>query len=352
MGNTLNDVLRPIGLHLITLIVTDIEGETSTMTIYVSILETPESDSDGDGMPNIWEHKYGLDSTNPEDANNDFDNDGIMEIVFSNAVYCYCLNLTGVSSSGPQEWTMFRGSMFNTGQMDSDGDFIDDQTELFYGTNSLNNDTDNDQLEDWDEIYYYQTDPTDEDTDGDTVTDGDEVLIYSTDPLDPDDHPVFDSDNDGLLDDEELIYGTDPNNPDTDYDLLMDGEEIYTYGTDPTKDDTDNDFLEDGEEIKGIFSPFNPGANATGYVHTNATNIDSDSDTFSDSLEIIMNSDPNDALSVPIVSPPTDTITPPPETITQNQTITVTAGIVLGSVVLVVAFSLTISVIVYRRRRK
>jgi len=177
----------------------------------------------------------------------DFENNGIKEIVFSDLYYCRCLNLTGISSSGLQEWTMFRGSMFNTGQMDSDGDVIDDQTELFYDTNSLNN-------------------------------------------------------------------------------------------------DTDNDFLEDGEEIKGIFSPFNPGANATGYVHTNATNIDSDSDTFSDTLEIIMNSDPNDPISVPIVSPP-------PETITQNQTITVTAGIVLGLVVFVVATSLTISVIVYRRRK-
>ena len=72
-----------------------------------------------------------------------------------------------------------------------------------------------------------------------------------------------------------------------------------------------------------------------------------------------MNTDPNNPLSVPIVSPPPVTITPPPETITlppetitQNQTITVTTGIVFGSVVLVVAFSLTVSVIIYRKRRK
>ncbi|MHA1442079.1 MAG: FG-GAP-like repeat-containing protein, partial [Candidatus Heimdallarchaeota archaeon] len=282
----------------------------------------------------------------------DLENDGIKEAIISDSVYCYCINLTDVSSSGLQEWTMFRGSIFHSGQMDSDGDYIDDQTELYYDVNPLNNDTDYDQLEDWDEIYYYQTDPSNEDTDGDTVTDGDEVLIYFTDPLDPNDHPILDSDNDGLLDDVEILLGTDPNNPDTDYDLLTDGDEVLIYFTDPTKDDTDNDFLEDGEEIKGIFSPFNPGANATGYVHTNATNIDSDSDTFSDTLEIIMNSNPNDPLSLPFVSPPPETITLPPETITHNQTITITAGIILGSVVLLVAFSLTVTVIVYRRRRK
>jgi hypothetical protein len=266
-----------------------------------------------------------------------------MEIIYVTQDIVYCLELTGVLSSGFQQWRTFRGSNFQTGRMDSDGDYLDDQTESFYDTDPLLNDTDNDLLEDWDEIYYYQTDPTAEDTDDDTVTDGDEILIYFTDPLDPNDHPVLDSDYDGLLDTDEAIYGTDPNNPDTDYDLLKDGEEINTYGTNPLEDDTDNDLLEDGEEILGIYSPFNPGANATGYVHTNATNIDSDYDTFIDSLEIIMNTNPNDPLSFP-----------EPETITQNNTVTITVetGIIFTSVVITSAIGLTIVVLLLRKRRK
>jgi hypothetical protein len=110
--------------------------------------------------------------------------------------------------------------------------------------------------------------------------------------------------------------------------------------------------LEDGEEIKGIYSPFNPGANATGYVHTNATNIDSDYDTFIDSLEIILNSNPNDPLSVPIITPPTETITLPPETTTQNQTITVTTGIFIGTFVFIIVTGLSVATIILRRKRK
>ncbi|GAG88079.1 unnamed protein product, partial [marine sediment metagenome] len=213
----------------------------------------------------------------------DLDNDGIFEVIVGSLDYkLYCLGLTGVTSSGVSPWYCFRGSAFHTGHMDSDSDYMDDQTEVFYGTNPQNDDTDNDMLEDWDEINNYHTDPTDDD-----------------------------SDDDGL----------------TDY------EEVITYLSDSWVDDTDEDGLSDYDEAKTHF--------------TDPTNYDSDGDGYSDYVEVIHGTDPLD----PNDHPPT-TITLPPETTTLNQTITVTAGIALGSVVLVVASSLTISVIVYRRRRK
>jgi parallel beta-helix repeat protein len=72
----LEDVSLPIGVHLLTLVVTDSKGEASRATINVTILETPESDSDGDGMPNVWERMHGLDPNDPADAKKDIDGDG------------------------------------------------------------------------------------------------------------------------------------------------------------------------------------------------------------------------------------------------------------------------------------
>lgn len=71
------------------------------------------------------------------------------------------------------------------GWYDSDGDLLDDGTEVLYlGTDPLLADTDNDDLTDPDELYTYYTDPTDPDTDNDGVSDGMEIVNY-TDPLDP-----------------------------------------------------------------------------------------------------------------------------------------------------------------------
>ncbi len=100
----------------------------------------------------------------------------------------YCLNLIGIESSGYSPWPCFRGSIFHTGQMDSDGDKIDDLTEEFYNTEPQNEDTDEDGLLDYDELFFYNTDPTDADTDDDGYTDGEEIA-EGTDPKDPEDYP-------------------------------------------------------------------------------------------------------------------------------------------------------------------
>ena len=53
------------------------------------------------------------------------------------------------------------------------------------------------------------TDPSDPDSDNDGLNDGDEVNIHNTDPNDPD------TDGDGISDQLEVVFGTDPLDPES-----------------------------------------------------------------------------------------------------------------------------------------
>lgn len=66
--------------------------------------------------------------------------------------------------------------------LDADGDGLNHDVELSYGTSPTLADTDGDGLADNQEIQLYGTSPTLADTDGDGLSDGQEVLIYSTNP--------------------------------------------------------------------------------------------------------------------------------------------------------------------------
>ncbi|MDZ7808697.1 MAG: OmpA family protein [Gracilimonas sp.] len=136
-------------------------------------------------------------------------------------------------------------------------------------------DTDSDGLNDYLELYEYETDPLNADTDGDGLTDGDEVNTHETDPL------SADTDGDGLSDGDEVnSYNTDPNNTDSDNDGLSDGDEVNEYNTDPNNSDSDNDGLNDYDEVM---------------THdTNPNNADSDGDGFTDMQELDMGTNPND----------------------------------------------------------
>ncbi|MBI5476625.1 MAG: OmpA family protein [Ignavibacteriales bacterium] len=137
---------------------------------------------------------------------------------------------------------------------DSDNDGLNDGDEVKkYKTDPLNNDTDNDGLKDGEEVNKYKTDPTNADTDGDGLKDGEEILKYHTDPL------KADSDNDGLNDkDEIMLYKTDPTISDTDADGLKDGEEVTRYKTNPLNVDTDGGSVSDGKEIANNTNPLDP----------------------------------------------------------------------------------------------
>ena len=143
-------------------------------------------DSDGDGLPDIYELFLGTDPFNP-----DTDGDGLPD--------------------GYEVFTLGTDPL----KVDTDDNGISDADEDF----------DNDGLTNYEE-YLYGTDPWNPDTDGDGLTDWDEIFIYFTDPLNPD------TDGDGVWDGDELVLGLDPLNPITDGvtpDGLRRFDQTYTH---------------------------------------------------------------------------------------------------------------------------
>ena len=135
-------------------------------------------------------------------------------------------------------------------------------------------DTDNDQLPDGWEWYFFGTlgHGASYDGDNDGATAWEE---YMSDPFDSDPSNP-DSDGDGLLDGYEIHNGLNPMNPDTDGDGLSDSYEV-AMSLDATNADCDNDGLSDGEEIA---------------LGTNPLLADSDGDGASDGEEIIARTNP------------------------------------------------------------
>lgn len=119
---------------------------------------------------------------------------------------------------------------------DTDGDGLPDGYEAFYlGTDPKKADSDDNGISDADEDfdndglsnireYELGTDPTDADSDGDGLTDSDEINIYNTDPL------KYDTDGDGISDSDEISLGLDPNNPATDG--TPDSERTFSFHID------------------------------------------------------------------------------------------------------------------------
>jgi len=155
--------------------------------------------------------------------------------------------------------------------IDTDEDGLDDGEEVNdYDTDPTEDDTDGDLLNDGVEIDI-GTDPLDSDTDGGGVEDGVEWEVDGTNPVDnPDDDNVLanDDDGDGLTNGQEQVLGTDPDDSDSDDDGLTDGYEVNTVGSDPTLPDTDGDGLTDIIEWN--------------LTNTDPEEWDSDDDTLSD----------------------------------------------------------------------
>jgi hypothetical protein len=144
------------------------------------LLEIPAStltDSDNDGLLDIYEPLFGLDPLNP-----DTDGDGILD-----------------------------------GAEDEDEDTLTNAEEAALGTSPFTDDTDSDGLKDQDEVNIHGTNPTNSDTDGDLLEDGVEVTGTLTDPL------LADTDGNGTSD----------GNEDPDKDRYTNLQEVEILLTDP-----------------------------------------------------------------------------------------------------------------------
>ena len=267
--NKIIAVTDGLGLKNIYLKVKDIfNHESSEVLRRIEVVERPASESgghsvstgdrDNDGMPDDWEEEYGFNPDDPDDADSDPDEDGLVNL---------------------DEYTFNSNPLLS----DTDEDGLLDWQELTACPYILDGDTDNDGLNDGDEVSL-GTDPCNTDSDGDGVSDGVEVES-GTDPLDPSNNNVVDADedgipnaweknhwldpndssdayedrdSDGLINREEYEKGTDLDVADTDSDGLKDGEEVKQYYTDPLDTDTDGDGSLDGQEVRNGTDPLDP----------------------------------------------------------------------------------------------
>ncbi len=120
------------------------------------------------------------------------------------------------------------------------------------GSDSNDPDSDDDGLNDGDEVNVYGTAPLNADSDNDGITDGEEVNKTGTNPL------MADTDGDGMPDGWELLHGLNPlvddSAGDADSDSLSNVQE-YSLGTWPDKADTDGDGMPDGWEQQYGLNP-------------------------------------------------------------------------------------------------
>ncbi|MFW9777774.1 MAG: hypothetical protein ACFFE8_02890 [Candidatus Heimdallarchaeota archaeon] len=324
-------------------------------------------DTDLDGISDGWELYLGsglIPDFTPlllDPLSNDTDGDTILDGLelmianFTSLIYPYI----GFTALRP----------YNTSPVlaDSDGDILTDSEEIdIYNTRPDSIDTDNDTLIDYDEIFFHLTDPLKNDTDADGLLDANETTAVIPAPFEG---PIKFKIN--LLGPYAPTYPTYADDPDTDDDLLPDGAEIdpdglFSYGTDPmitdslvngTLDgllfDSDHDGVPDGYEYfgdgpNGTISPttivpgggpFNPDSDHDGLLDgaewqiygTNASNWDTDNDTFSDGLEILVGTDPLTFTNASVMYGVLDiyrgglAITSPLDTYSDITTVTVTA---------------------------
>ena len=257
----------------------------STYTLHIS-LESPNLDSDGDNLPDLWEDTYGLDKNDPNDAVLDGDGDGLTNIEeFNHSTNPTVADTDGDGLTDGNEVNSLGTSPTNN---DSDGDGLNDGDEVnTYNTNPLGNDSDNDGLGDYEEVFEYQTSPISSDTDNDGLSDGYEIE-HNFDPLVNSGEADSDLDSDGLTTWEESRIGTDPRDSDSDDDGLLDGDEVNNYQTDPANVDTDDDGMPDGWEVEfGLFPTIDDSQN------------DIDGDNFTNIQEFRYQTDPSDPSSYP-----------------------------------------------------
>lgn len=302
-------------------------GNLSNLAEYGHGTDPRLADTDGDGLFDGWEVLVGLDPRT-HDATDDTDGDGLRNLAES----IYQTDPRRADSDGDgatdgEEVAPELGQAFavdldipwtSPNATDTDGDGLDDHRErALWGDGWLSDpdgdggplpriahnlrdpDSDNDGLDDGQEMLVFLTNPTVSDSDGDGVGDLEEVLVHATDPLDPSSvpgasrDPTSDADGDGLSDADERALGTNPDHADTDGDGLADGAERNAWGIDLLVDidgdgsannlrdpDSDGDGVDDGTEFGHAAFP------RSLYYITSPRQADSDLDELGDGIEV------------------------------------------------------------------
>ncbi len=241
-------------------------------------------DTDGDGLPNVFEAAHACLNAQVSDSTGDPDADAVTSLLeFGNTT----------DGDGFKDKPSTSGLLVNTDvnedncpvvanadQTNTDANFIDlhvfgklfDDITVVYSDsqgNACDADIDNDGLSNAVEAEagpagsahaqcLAATGPTDpllSDTDDDLVLDAAECAM-GTDPVDaaskPPAAPAGDADHDGLTDAFEAIIGTNPALVDTDGDRLLDSVEYKGYNANPLVLDTDGDVCSDGREAASV----------------------------------------------------------------------------------------------------
>ncbi len=252
----------------------------------VATLSRSGRDTDGDGLPDWWEHHYGL-RYDFDDRAVDLDGDGLTnQVEFQRGTHADIADSDGDGISDGQEVLTYLSDPLHE---DTDDDRLRDGQELTSGTNLLQADSDRDGLSDGEELAWH-SDPLRADSDGDGLNDGWERrngfdLASANDA-------TTDLDGDGLSQLEEYRLGLNPRNRDTDGDGIDDGQESRQTGANPQSSDSDGDGADDGWEIRNGYQP--GVADSAG---------DTDGDGFSNLVEYFAESDPKAALSQPRAKP-------------------------------------------------
>lgn len=177
----------------------------------------------------------------------------------------YKYQLIGISPSGATvKSNIVNYIVTNTGSgqigSDADEDGISDEIELKIGTSSIKSDTDGDGLLDGYEYNILGTSPTKTDTDGNDISDANEDFDgdglsnlkeyqINTNPM------LDDTDNDGLNDEDEVSkHLTNPLESDSDEDKLNDYDEIILGFNPLIKDTNSNGILDNDEKLNQVIS--------------------------------------------------------------------------------------------------
>ncbi len=134
------------------------------------------------------------------------------------------------------------------GEADPDSDGLVNRLEILWGSDPNVADSDNDSVQDGDEVNVHGSHPLKEDSDGDGLTDPQE--INGATPSHP---ALVDSDGDGLDDKQEIDGGTNPALADSDADGYPDAEEL-AFGADPADAGSIPPFVALGEPTASWFA--------------------------------------------------------------------------------------------------